>query len=407
MKKIKLDLELIYIIMIICMSDGFFYIFNDKVTLILKNLSYLVSLFMFIIFLPLFIKKSKKMNFKFVLILFIILILLEPLNTNFLYGQPMLDGYTLNLKYLLYFNYLFITYYINKNLNNLNKLENYMIRISLFASLLYIVQFLLLPKIILFGLGYRINYRFGEPRFYICTLLFAMTLIFCIIKLLFDKNNSNKKFVFSITICLNTFVLINICKTRSIMIAIIICLMLLIFIKIFKSNPIKAVLFIIIGSLCIILLLSTESVKNMIDLTTNGDGKSIDIRMNEIKYYFDQVKNNIIFGRGEIHRGLYPDIDGFIYNFYLDDLGFFGVFIKFGLFGLLIMILMFIKEIKILLLNNKKLIILKLNVLFVIIYILMVGILIPYLDQGESIIFICILMSYLDYIKNTRKTLED
>ncbi|MGU8928576.1 O-antigen ligase family protein [Clostridium perfringens] len=282
-----------------------------------------------------------------------------------------------------------------------------MIRISLFASLLYIVQFLLLPKIILFGLGYRINYRFGEPRFYICTLLFAMTLIFCIIKLLFDKNNSNKKFVFSITICLNTFVLINICKTRSIMIAIIICLMLLIFIKIFKSNPIKAVLFIIIGSLCIILLLSTESVKNMIDLTTNGDGKSIDIRMNEIKYYFDQVKNNIIFGRGEIHRGLYPDIDGFIYNFYLDDLGFFGVFIKFGLFGLLIMILMFIKEIKILLLNNKKLIILKLNVLFVIIYILMVGILIPYLDQGESIIFICILMSYLDYIKNTRKTLED
>lgn len=398
MKKIKINYSLIYILLVLCMSDGLFYIFNERITLLLKNFSYLLSIPIFFLSLFLYFRNKDNFRFKILILSLIFLSLIQPINTYIIYGQEFSLGYFLNLKYLLYLNYFFISYYINKNNLNILKLENLIIKVSILASTLYILQYYLLPKIILSGIGWRINYRFGEPRFYISTILFAITFILALIKLMFVKSTIYNNFKYIFCIILNFFVLIQISKTRSIMIALIICCIIIVFIKIFKTNPIKSFIFLFVTVFLFIGLMSTNTIKNMIALMNSGDN-SLSIRSKEITFYLQQFKSNCILGRGEIDRELFPYIDGIIYRYYLDDLGFIGIIVKFGIFGILGIIYILINILKIIFTANKESI-RKIFIVVVSIYILIVGLLIPYIDQGESIICICIFLSYIDYLMN-------
>ena len=151
------------LLLVIVLNEKLFYLFSeDYYTIqILSILITILSLYEFLKYL-LDIKK-RELYWKNQILFIVIIAIVEAINSYILYKQNLILGIVTPLhlyRYLFYF-YLALKF---SNKTDVIRVENLLINISTFISIMYILQAIFYPNIIIFNMSYSI--RNGFTRFY-------------------------------------------------------------------------------------------------------------------------------------------------------------------------------------------------------------------------------------------------
>lgn len=335
-------------VIIILTYTNFLSLFNDlKIQGSMTDFGLIAGL---ICFLAETIRYMKEKNYKItkklyynIIYFFIVLSLLafSIIVANIRYGQPIIRG-------IYSFRYFFVSVYIFPLAKFLkrNKREKYVImeylsNIITFSIIIVIIQVLIMDKIEIVKLlkavrieKYRILLHTASPLY---ITVFAYNLYVML-------NNKKIKFTRVLSIILILIAIFIISQTRIFMAAIlsVSILEILIFSKI---KAINKIIFSIIG-ICIILIAFETNIINQVlgnlfeDVKKDGDSY---IRNEARRYYMQLIDDNFFLCGGGITNEKYinsPVIRANEYNYYLADIGIYGVFFEYGILGIIAIIIL-------------------------------------------------------------------
>lgn len=339
MKIKKENIYLIIIFLFIFFNEKCFYLLNLNSSLWIY---FLISIT--IILLVLNIKLIIKHRYRFILFIFTFLILnfIEISMTSLKFGQPFSMALS-RYKYLLIFvAYIPISVILNKI--NIEKLKIMIINLGTVLSILYIIQAIIYPKLIIFNMYYM--ERADRIRFYTGSYLIIISILITFSYLL--CNFKRKYFIYLV---IQIFMLIFVSQTRSSIVILFITLILGLLINIKDFNFKKFLKVFIMISFVIILLMPyisklTDSIKDSL-FNEYSDNGSISIRIDAQKYMINKIKENPLLGVG-MYDNTYQEagnITGSVYKYYVADVGIIGFVFQYGILGLLVFVYLWIKMI--------------------------------------------------------------
>jgi len=336
MKKSTLYSVLLFLIIFI--NERFFYM-SDRNS---SKWIYLIGL-LSIIGIILNFKLVLKNDYKFIFLIsgYIFLNLISIIITIYKYNQPFELALSRYGYIVLFISYLYINIIIKKMGNEKVKLLLY--KIGSFLSLIYIIQYILYPKIIILNMNYM--YREGSLRFFYGSYFIVIT-TYITIELLINKF-SKLKFL---SLILQISYLLFIVQTRSITIAIIVSLLLgFTNIKKYlnKRNLLGMMLAILIFIPIFVPYIS-NSINSVKDTIVNKTSSSYYSRLGAINFVIENINEDLVFGKGLYNNNydMAGSITGSDYKYYMDDIGVIGYIYQYGLIGGIIALVMLYKMIK-------------------------------------------------------------
>lgn len=282
---------------------------------------------------------------------FIFFLILEIIYSYFKYEQDII--------YILYasaYNFIILSYFIFSNhiktKHDLKKIQNIFILFSFVLTLLYIVQFLLYNKGIIF-LNVPIRARFGEARIHYLTILPNLGFLLSIIGFMNRENKTSWRFFYLINSVLTLVYIVFIAKVRMAILVIFICSLVFFLVKYRRIWFVSIYLILFVGllSFTYIYYFRPQIVINYMNSSETEEWSAI-TRSNEINYFLGQAKDNPIFGVGFIHpiEGTeeYYILRGEFGKFYANDVGIVGLMQTFGITGLVWYVLLLFKLLRVL-----------------------------------------------------------
>ncbi|MDZ5015620.1 hypothetical protein GNF72_10200 [Clostridium perfringens] len=317
--------ESLIVIILIALNENIF----NLVGVNLSSLVAVLGIFLFVINLDNIIKK--KYIFKKYVFTLILVCGLSQLYATYKWGQPLIYG-LFGMHYIFIYLYYFIFVNIFKK-DKLKQIKDIIIILSSILCIIYFIQYLIYPNFVIFKMNYA--YRNGNVRFFSGYILIMFSIILIYSDLLF-------KFKFKLFICLVVQILslAIVSQTRNYIIGIFIVLMLGLILKNRKTN----VLFLYFSLLIIFIYITffldeknyINNILNSVFSEFNSKSGTVGVRIDELSYYINLLKDNLLFGIGILDSRflLTPIITGYVpYYYYVSDLGLFGVIIYTGLIG--------------------------------------------------------------------------
>lgn len=322
----------IFMIFIIFLNEKFFYqadIYDTKWMDLLIGIFFISSICLF--------KYIIKTKYKFLGIInyFLILNIITMIITVSKYGQPFqlaILRYRYNLLYLLY-----LPLYIVIRKIGTEKVKKIIYRLGTILSLLYCIQAIIYPRIIIFNMNYM--ERSGTTRFFYGSY-FVLISIFITLEILFAK--FEKKAFISLLIQIS-FILF-VCQTRSMIIALIATVIIYIFTNL-RFIKLKKLIQIIV-SLIIISPFFSSQIKTIMNSTleTIQDKSSSSYVSRELgmQYMMTKLEESPVFGLG-LYNSRYDSaafITGAENKYYADDIGIIGFLFQYGYTGVALYIIL-------------------------------------------------------------------
>lgn len=336
------------IVLLILLNEDFFNINILKKDYHLILLGYCILLFIVYLIKVLNKKVIDKNNFIKNISLILFIVFIEVINSYYINKQPIKYGVIsiqIFFRYLIYF-YLIVQL---KSNNMINKLKTIIIYMGNFASILYIIQASLYPRIIFLDVAY--SYRDGHVRFYTGISIIIFALIINLNEIIIKNKKVNIVFLI-----INSVYFIFVCRTRNINISLIFTFLIIYFInpKI-RSIINKSMKILIPLTLILSIYLLNNNIrnidiiddKNVIQEIKSKEGSAY-FRIKEIEFYMEQLKENKWLGLGfysDSYYGTYY-IMGRNQNFYTVDIGIIGFLYHVGILGTVIFLYPIIKVFK-------------------------------------------------------------
>lgn len=359
--------------LLIILKLNFFYLlkvpqgiseFNSDHQNILLVIIILVSLTFFFTFM---LKKPQLYPLGSIVILFLMLFFLEMLFSTFRYNQPLFDV-IISGNYSLVFGMYFITLYYLYTNKAYHKLVNFLIVCSVILTSLFIIQYFLLNRGVIFLNLTLDRLRFGEYRIYQLGDFVNFMVVIAAGVLLKGKEKISKKNYYLTIACLllGVFHIIFVAKTRSALVIVILSIFIMMIYK-WRKDILKFVVGTASLSIIIILFSLTPTAKAYVESFGVYDA-SVSARERAIDLYMSQFYENPLLGMGFI-RGvegtdLYYLLRGTSGNLTRTDVGFIGYLNTFGIIGAILFVLLFFKVFRVILfLISKKIMINYLEVL--------------------------------------------
>lgn len=292
-------------------------------------------------------EKRIKYNYKYIVCMYVLIIVISSYKANQYFGQPMFMGIrATRLQLMAMVLYFPITKAIQTGLIKRNDLLNIMYTIATIELIVYSLQFVLVNfmKFTYIDTS-EIRGTSARLRFsYILPLVMGMISL----GRAMDSNSKHK--------CLNllyfiwsAFLLIGICKHRAPSIVLIAtCIVAYI---IWKKNISEKIIYgILCFTICFSFVINLDIVQLTIESLTNKSSmnNTLDIRKAGQEYYKEKLKESPIFGYGwpnsQWKRAVYGS--GQQYYYYIEDNGIYGFAYMYGLAGVLLIILLYFKNIK-------------------------------------------------------------
>ncbi|NCT37348.1 hypothetical protein GTW56_13955 [Bacillus sp. EB93] len=206
------------VIGIIVSVDNIFYLVKSNIGEKISVFLCFVIIIQLLYYLSNISKKNwNALNFKYPIIAFILLIIMEIINSYYLYNQPLILGVKASKWYLIIFVYFFVSYLLINNYISQKKVENIILSLGFIASLLYIVQYFLFDKILFLNVNFL--ERFGEVRFYQGISLVVISFFLGLQKIIQYKKTSFTMVLICIT---NMFYILIVANSRTITIPVLI-----------------------------------------------------------------------------------------------------------------------------------------------------------------------------------------
>lgn len=394
------------VFILILINENFFYLkfvnFNYK----LSNL--LILILCITISIIKLLRNNEKLLFKNQILVISALISIEIIVAKIVSNQEILDGFDMSInlqKYLMYF-YIYLVMVRNKKAE---KVVSMTIITSVAISIIYTIQAFLYPKIIFLNMIYF--QREGRTRFYTGIAFIIFSIFLCIEK--YYKENKKKYILY---FAIMTFEVIFVGQTRNITIV----LMFMFIIYLFKNfhirsiNIKKLISISFFSTIFFIFLLKSNYIydifySSIMEVKTKTG--SAGFRINEIYYYIGGFLKRPLLGNGLYYDGslIGFEVLGRQYGYFQNDIGVLGSLFTFGVIGISAFLYLLFKIFKISknIENNKKYhkIILssKLLVYFIILSIFFMF----YMDNGGSVLYITIIMCYLEYTYKSLLNIEE
>ena len=321
------------LLLVIVLNEKLFYLFSEDYYTI-QILSILITILsLYELLKSLLDIKKRELYWKNQILFIVIIAIVEAINSYILYKQNLILGIVTPLhlyRYLFYF-YLALKF---SNKTDVIRVENLLINISTFISIMYILQAIFYPNIIIFNMSYSI--RNGFTRFYtgfpIIIFMFFIT-VSCSI-----EYKSKKFLIYSL---IQLLAIILVCQTRNFTLGLLFTI--LCFILLQKRNKKYKYLFIsLIFCICYLIIDPDNPLTNTITSVTNDLSNSsgtVGFRLNELRFYLNGIFDNLILGNGyfssKFSQGYY--ILGRNFHYYTEDIGIIGFMFHAGLldyFGL-------------------------------------------------------------------------
>lgn len=297
--------------------------------------------------------------FRFEILVFIILIIVEMCFSRIKYHQSVNYCIKAGFYYFAILLYYIITYKDKCN-ENIKYIKKWIINFSFVLSIILIVQYFIYNKfrITFIGIDLSRAYRMGGVRIgegaYFISIGIILTLSTILNR---NKNYSNKQFIYYvISFCLELFYIIFVSKTRAFLLVLGISMAMIIF---SCSGNLKMKMQVsVISLISVVVILNSNVFKNYMDLS-ESESYSTNIRLEAINYYIDQVKENKILGTGLIyekdnHDSLSYILHGEEGQYFKSDVGIIGMYNTFGICGLFWYIYIVLKFIKIIYKKKKR-----------------------------------------------------
>lgn len=339
MKIKKESIYLLIIFFIIFFNEKCFYLLDLNSSLWIYLLV-IISIILIILNINLIFKN----RYRFILFIFTFLVLnfIEICMTTLKFGQPFsmaLGRY----KYLFIFiAYIPISVILKKI--KIEKLKIMIINLGTLLSILYIIQAMIYPKLIIFNMYYM--ERADRIRFYTGSYFIIISIL---LNFSFLLHNFKKKYF--VYLIIQIFMLIFVSQTRSSIAILFITFIgtLLIYIRNFNWKKVSKILMIVVLIIIIIMPYISSLVSSINDSLFNkySDNGSISIRIDAQKYMIDKIKENPLLGVG-MYDNAYQEagsITGSAYKYYVADVGIVGFVFQYGILGLLIFMYLWIKMI--------------------------------------------------------------
>lgn len=349
----KKGFKLFFIFYLLCQTN-FLYLLPKSS--IYEPLSTVVIILMLIVY----YRKINKGKYKFNLfIIFIIMFLLLNIVFSYLkYGQPFYF-----VIYAAEYNFLILSYYIfmsyMKNGVDVKELEKIYIYFALVLIILFNIQYLVYDKGLIF-LSVNFSFRFESLRINSTTIIPNLGFLLSMINLMNSDNKKDFRIICLSEVILSVIYIIFVSKVRSALLILVGC----IFIYFILENKQKIFILLYIGLFlaiaCIPIIYYGQSTtildKYMSSFSDNDSSYSI--RMNEIKYFYTQAKENPLFGAGVIQpvkdTKTYFILRGNGGEYFTNDVGIFGLLQNWGFTGVILYIYMMVKILQMLIIINKN-----------------------------------------------------
>lgn len=266
-------------------------------------------------------------------VIFIIFIIVDIVFTHVKHKQGLVYTLYASEHCFLILAYFLFSYYLKTKINA-KKVEKIIIYFSLFLSTLFILQFILYNKNLIF-LSVPFTTRFEGIRINFTTIIPSLGALFALINLFDNKNKFSFRFGSLVVLFTNVFYIIFICKVRTILLILIACsliIWLILYRKKFWALMYFMSFFIFLVSIYIYYT-QPDIFRNYIS-SINSDDASLTIRIDAIKYFYSQAANSPLFGIGLLYpiEGSFSSyiIKGSNLLFYSNDVGILGTMQNFG-----------------------------------------------------------------------------
>ncbi|WP_407894637.1 hypothetical protein [Lacticaseibacillus sp. N501-2] len=320
-----------------------------------NDLQYMILLFVSIVFIIiqiLFVDKlriRKMEQYRSLWYFFMILIAVEMFSSVLQYGS---SGRMI-LKDAMYYYTPMLSYYCFYSMSFKTEIVEVIKKVIVISALLVTIVSIIEYVFLLRGndilqLGTSISVRYGSPRYNLASILYILGFLISFGQSLEENREFrifNKYGFISIIILFN---LIFVAKGRSLVVYLLIasCIALIVSRKIsrgFKSLLIVMVVLLVAG-------LAIFKLPTVIATLTNTDA-GVAIRIDEVKYYFNQITMHPLLGMGFVPST--SNLTSGPYGmYYQSDVGLLGVVNKFGLLMLVWIICWFVRSVMLLARGN-------------------------------------------------------
>lgn len=249
-----------------------------------------------------------------------------------IYKQNIIDGLMGIYYFGLFFSYYFFYNYFIKNYERIGKANSYILTMSVIVSIVAIAQSLFFPYINLF----EFTIRNGRMRIWGTAMSFFAEII-GIAYLLKGKANIKIKIIVGVLI----FALVYVSQSRGGIILLFVAVIITSMKKTINSGSRKKInkmfSFLIVLGVGLLALSKTEywnQIFSFADEIQKGTGSGA-TRLNEMNYYFIQIKGKELMGLGLLRGGslLADKIFRTDIHYYIEDLGILGLMLQTGILG--------------------------------------------------------------------------
>lgn len=282
--------------------------------------------------------------------IFIFMCLFQCILTELKYQQGFSYIFRVSIYYFTLLIYLLLSYFLR---NDYKKIKGYFKNVSLFFSIILILQYFLYNElgITFLKLDLSIGQRFGQARISVGIFMIVVGVVLSVSSIIKCINNKEKlRKIDLLVVVLGLIDVIFVSKTRSIIISLIVSILGMSFLLIRnkKTKAIIIILLIITGGLVI----NTEMFNKFVNLKNTEYSENSNIRQEASKYYIEKIKESPIVGIGFLHsKNKYDPAYSFLRGekgkYFLDDVGIIGFTTTFGIIGLIWYLIIILKCFKI------------------------------------------------------------
>ncbi len=387
----KISMLLLFLILI-----NFFYLKTYNLN---KSVGYILIIcsIVFIFYFKKIIHMRRGYSFNFIVLSFLIIYLVEVIASLIINKQGLKDVILVSFNNIVLLSYYIFSYNVIRH-KNIKKFELSIIIITALLSGLFIIQFFLYDKGVIF-LNITPNLRFDSLRITDAAIFINIGLILSFSNFINSYNKLRYRLICLIATILSYFHVIVIEKTRAIVGIITFCLIIM---TIFKYR--KKIIKITISGLVILsilLILSTTSV--FVNYVKSYDENDISFvaRQKSTVYYTSIIKENPFFALGFIN----PHLEDTSFTLlrgpegvcYRDDVGIIGFGSTFGILGIGWYLALLVKFVKIIKENIKSHLINNyLELLGLFVFILLSSVTMIIMDP-QRIIMLPVILAIYDY----------
>lgn len=282
---------------------------------------------------------AKWFHFLIPMLFLLVLIVTSAMQAKILYNQPFILGIRPQRDFLKWICiYLSFVIMLRNKKINLKQIVTVLFIASYIRIALLIIQWILNPLGVNFLHIDLITERYGLPRFYVSIKLELFLVFYFAFKLFNrEKMTSLKKLSVYLFIFMILFTMLFITLSRMEVVSAIVGLLLLYF-STFRFTKISTPISIFCGIILTIVFFSTSLGEELLNLLLgNVDFDTAVIRDNGRNFYFDVIKDNLLFGGGMPNKLWDASVvgSGISKNYFYVDNGIFGFVFIYGIVGLI------------------------------------------------------------------------